>query len=279
VLTEQNPIEILKTLPHSVFPVECRFKIERARTGDVEHDEFRKPAYPVSLHESTGRYIPSTTVHFDNPAQRRPENAVGWRPEEFAQQLEELLSSEPAATLTPEDIVLSRFTVVEVPPHLVTTDAETGSPAVKPELYTGENTMSIARFEKHNSLSAASVRNKLSDALPGESRTPARLTDLKEVTAKPARHGDVTTGQSGRARYYTEAEAERSGDLSRTPAHYQSRYLDRSSEETRPLGPVMSNLEKFTPSLLQDADDLVTVVKFIGHEQERRSFVATEVRE
>lgn len=277
ILAEQNPLAIIDSLPPAVFPVTCRFGVPRGREQDHTDDTYQQPTHPVDLHHSTGVYVPETTVHFDNPARRPPDGEAAWRPDNFATRVAEILDDVDG--LTEKDIVLSRFTVVEVPQHLATTDSETGAPAVKPELYAGENEITIAQFRKHNSLSAAHVRHELSDALPGESRTPARLTDLWKVTAKPSRHGSHTTATSGRARFYTEAEAEKTGDLDRTPAHYQSRYVNRESERTRPLGPTVSNLASFLPELLQNTDELVRVVKFIGHEQERQSFVATEVRE
>lgn len=279
ILTEQNPIEIIKELPPTVFPVECRFNISRSRTHDDTDSDYRKPEYPVDLHHSSGVYVPETTVHFGNPAVRPPEGSTVWRPKEFSARLTGMLEEDATNNMTEADISLTRFTVVEVPQPLVTTDSETGAFVVKPDAYSKEFEMSIARFQKHNSLSAAHVRNELSDALPGESRTPVRLTDLHEVTAKPARHGQHTTVSSGRKRYYTEAEAEKTGDLSRTPAHYQSQYIDRESERTRPLSPAVSDLEEFLPELVDEAEDLVRVVKFAGYEEERRSFVAEEVWE
>ena len=278
ILTEQNPIEIIEALPPSTFPVACRFSIARSQNGDETDSEYRQPSCPVDLQHSTGVYVPETTIHFDNPARRPPDREVGWRPQAFIEELTTLLDADVAEGLTAEDITLSRFTLVEVPQHLVTTDAQTGDHVVKPDLYTGEEQMTIARFRKHNSLSATHVRNELADALPGRSRTPARLTDLQVVTAKPARHGDYTTTSPGRTRYYTEAEAERTDTLERTPAHYQSRYINRQADRTRPLSPAVSDLNEFVPTLLRQTDDLVRVVKFVGHEQEHRSFVATEVR-
>lgn len=278
VLTEQNPIEVLQDLPPTVFPIECRFSIAGSRSHDSADSDFRKPEYPVDLHHAAGVYVPETTVHFDNPAVRPPENSTAWRPREFTARITELLDDDLTNNMTEDDITLTRFSVVEVPHQLVTTDAETGENIVKPALYSEEYEMAIARFQKHSSLSAARVRNDLSEALPGESRTPVRLTDLREVTAKPARHGRQTTGSPGRKRYYTDAEAEKTGDLSRTPAHYQSQYLNRESDRTRPLSPAVADLKQFLPEMVQGSDDLVRVVKFVGHEEERRSFVAEEVR-
>lgn len=277
ILTEQNPIDIIENLPPSVFPVSCRFSISSGRTDDEADTEYAQPSYPVDLHHATGVYVPETTVHFDNPARRPPEGEIAWRPADFVPKLKALL--EDAETLSEDHISLSRITVVEVPQHLITTDAETGDHVVKPELYSDEKQLTIARFQKNNSLTATHVRNELADALPGKSRTPTRLTDLEVVTAKPFRHGSQTTARSGRDLYYTETEAERTDDLSRTPAHYQSRYINRESERTRPLGPAVSELDEFLPELLNQTDDLVRVLKFIGHEEQRQSFVATEVRE
>jgi hypothetical protein len=44
------------------------------------------------------------------------------------------------------------------------------------------------------------------------------------------------------------------------------------------LAPAVSELSEFLPAL-SNVDELVTVVRFVGHEQEKRSFVATEVLE
>lgn len=277
ILTKQNPIDIIKGLPPAVFPVECRFSVRQGRTQDRKDTEYRQPSYPVDLHHSAGVYVPDTTIHFDNPARRPPNDKVVWRPDGFSGKLRELFDK--ADTLSEEDISLTRITVVEVPQHLVTTDAETGDPVVKPALYDDEAEMTLARFRKHDSLSATKVRNNLSgDALPGESRTPVRLTDLISVTAKPTRHGRHTTGAPGRDRFYTDTEAEKTDNLSRTPAHYQSRYIGRESERTRPLGPAVSSLDGFVPELVRNSDGLVQVVSFVGHERERQSFVATGVR-
>lgn len=278
ILTEQNPIEILKELPKTVFPVECRFQISPENTRSSRDADFRTPEYPVSVRTSERVHIPETTVYFDNPAEIPPDGEVIWRPAEFIEQLEELLEADVAGQLTADNAILRRLTVVEVAPHLVTTDSDTGALAVKSSTYDDEHEMTIAQFRKHNSLSAAHVRNELADALPGESRTPARLTDVKVVTAKPARHGRKTTVSSGRSRYYTEAEAEKTGELERTPAHYQSEYLSDQSEQARPLSLVMQSPESFIPVLHDDETDIVDVVTFVGHEKQTSSFIATEVQ-
>lgn len=275
LLNKHNPTDIIEGLPPAVFPVTCRFSIPRATEQDESDSEYAQPQYPVNVQRPQGVYIPETTVHFDNPARRAPDGKSMWSPTRFIEKFQDVLDDHDG--LDVDAVLLSRLTVVEVPQHLVTTDSETGEPIVKPELYSDEKSMTLARFEKHASLSATHVRNEIAEALPGESRTPTRLTDLIEVTAKPSRHGTNTTAEAGRNRYYTDAEAEKTNELSRTPSHYQAEFVDRSSREHRPLGPAVSSLSDFTPELVSNADDLLRVVKFVGYEKESRSLVATEV--
>ena len=278
LLTDHNPRSVLDQLPANVFPIRLRLHLPRGRERDTEHDTFCDPDYPVSIREPQTPYIPESTVYFDNPAKRPPGNTSVWQPREFRARLSEVLDHVDETTPhSPDDLTLIDLETVEVPSHFVTTDAETGEYAVKPDLYEKQGEMRIARFEKEGSLTATEVRDDIEDALPGEARTPTRLTRVEEVNAKPSRHGRTTTNSAGRAQFYTETDADQVESLELTPAIYQLRRPGESSDRTRPLSPVISDLDDLLPSLLKNASDLVTTVKFVGEEREQTHFHANEV--
>ena len=247
---------------------------------DTAHEQFRSPDYPVDLQQPRTPYIPETTVYFENPARRPRDGTAVWRSRAFCDRLTEILDHVTDTTTATEDaLALLELEVVEVPTEFVTTDPETGETIATPDLYENEAELRIARFEKEGSLTATQVRDRLDDALPGESRTPTRLTRIEEVHAKPSRQGRTTTGSAGRAKYYTETDAENVDSLDLTPAVYQLRQLSRDGDRTRPLTPVLSDLDSMLPELMRGCPDLVSTVKFVGEERERTQFHATEVLE
>jgi len=280
LLTDHNPRSVLDRLPNTIFPMRLRLHLPRGRETDTLHEQYQEPDYPVSLREPNTPYIPKSTVYFDNPAKRPPEGTTVWQPGEFHDRLADLLDHVDETTnLLTEDLTLIELEVVEVPAHFVTTDADTGEHVVKPDLYEKQGEMKIARFQKEGSLTATDVRDDLEDALPGEARTPTRLTRVEEVHAKPSRHGQTTTASAGRAQFYTETDAEQVDSLELTPAVYQLRRISDSGDRTRPLGPVLSNLDDLLPSLCKRAPDLVESVQFIGEERKQTHFHANEVLE
>lgn len=278
LLTEHDPIDVLKRLPSNIFPIRIKLNLPRSRDRDSVDDRFATPDYPVSLQQPRTPYIPETTVYFDNPAERPPDGKTAWRPEDFQTKFTDLLEhidSETAADV--DDLKLESLEIVEVPDHFVTTDADTGYLAVEPKLYERQGELRLARFEKVGSLTATEVRDRLDNALPGETRTPTRLSRVSVVNAKQSRHSRRTTGRAGQARYYTENDAEQVDDLSLTPAVYQLQETSRTGDRTRPLTPALSELDELLPGLMRGAPDLLTTVKFVGQERERTEFHAREV--
>lgn len=278
LLTEHDPIDVVERLPSNIFPLRVKLHLSRSRDRDTVDDRFAVPEFPVSLQRPQTPYIPETTVYFDNPAERPPEGKTAWRPEEFADQMGNLLehiAEETAADV--DDVKLETLEIVEVPDHFVTTDADTGYLAVDPKLYDRQGELRLARFEKVGSLTATDVRDRLGDALPGETRTPARLSRVSVVNAKPSHHSRETTGAAGQAKYYTEKDAEQVNDLNLTPAVYQLRETSRTGDRTRPLTPALSEVDELLPGLMRGAPDLLTTVKFVGEERERTIFHAREV--
>jgi len=278
LLTDHDPCSVLDRLPNNVFPMRLRVHLPRGRETDTPHEQFQEPDYPVSLREPETPYIPKSTVYFDNPAKRPPEGTTVWQPREFRDRLDDLLHHVNETThLSPDDLTLIELEVAEVPTHFVTTDPDTGEHVVTSDLYEKEGEIRIARFQKEGSLTATDVRDDLEDALPGEARTPTRLTRVEEVHAKPSRHGRSTTASAGRAQFYTETDAEQVDSLELTPAVYQLRRSSDSGDRFRPLGPVLSNLDDLLPSLTTHTSDLVETVKFVGEEREQTHFHANEV--
>ena len=280
LLTDHDPRSVLDRLPNTVFPMRVKLKLSRARDTDTPHETFSGSDYPVDVQQPQTPYIPETTVYFENPARRPRDGASLWQPDEFSDRLTEILDHLDETTpVTPDDLTLLELETVEVPAHFVTSDPETGNIIVKPDLYEKNAKLRIACFQKEGSLTATNVRDRLEDALPGETRTPTRLTRIEEVHAKPSRQGRTTTGSAGRAKYYTETDAEQVDSLDLTPAVYQLQRLSDDSDRTRPLAPVLSELDSLLPDLLKHCPDLVATVKFVGEERERTQFHANEVLE
>lgn len=272
-LTESHPITLLENLPNPVFPVKLTVRCPPTRDGDVSHPTYSQPEYPVDTSIPQAPYIPQSTVYFDNPASRPPSDRQVWDVQDFIEIFSDQLDSitdERGDDAIPTRVLSATFT--EIPYHYVTTDQETGNPVAKPDLYEDEAEFTIIEFSPDGGVSATRIRDEI-EGLAGESVSPTRLTRMVEVTAKPTRRGRGTQQNPGRARYYTTAWAEKTGDLSRTPAVYA---VDGVSGETRPLSPVIQNLDEFVPQLAR-ADDIVDAAKLTGENREKTTFVADDI--
>jgi len=270
-----DPIEVLESLPPTVFPVSLQLQLDRTSGADQAYQDYRQPEYPVEVRKpSEAPYIPKTTVHFDNPAERPPKGADPKAPAEFIEGLEEIADHLENETITdPQRLYLTGLSVVEVPPRYLTSDD--GSHAVKPDLYEENAELTIAYFQKDNSLSAHNVREDLEEALPGETRTPLELIRIDEVTAKPSRLGRGTTRQAGRARYFTEREAEKSDRYEDIPSIWQVNRLQRPGDDTRSLERVLDEYERFLPALSET--DLIRKLTFVGRTRTVERFYAEQV--
>ncbi|WP_224338261.1 hypothetical protein [Haloprofundus halobius] len=275
ILRILDPIEILESLPPTVFPVSAKILLDRTSRDDHAYQDYRPPEYPVEVRiPAETPYIPETTVYFDNPAERPPKNATPISPIEFIDGLEEIADHLEEETATdPQRLYLTGLCVVEIPPQYLTFDD--GAHAVKPDLYEEHAEMTLAYFQKDSSLSAHRVREDLDEALPGETRTPLELVRLDEVTAKPSRLGRGTTQQAGRARYFTEREAQKSGSLDATPAIWQVRRLQQPGDDTRPLETVLDEYERYLPALAET--DLIRELTFVGQTRTVERFYADQV--
>lgn len=279
LLTDHNPLSVLDKLPSNVFPVRMKLGLPRPRGADTTDDTYKSPSYPVSVNQPSAPYIPEQTVHFDNPVERAPDKTTAWTPPEFREKLTEVLNhlEDDHPVVNTDTLTLQEIDIVEIPSHFLTTDSTTGDLVPKPDMYDRNGEMTMVRFAKEGSLSATNVRDSIKEALPGETRTPTRLTRIKEVQAKPFRHGRTTSVSGGRAQYYTETDAEKNNDLSLTPSVYQLDELNADGDQNRPLSMVLDSLEEFVPTLVNETDGLVSKVKFVGQEREHTVFHATEV--
>jgi hypothetical protein len=275
ILRVLDPIEIVESLPPTVFPVSAKIQLDRTSREDHAYHNFRPPDYPVEVRvPAEVPYIPEITVHFDNPAERPPKNASPVRATEFVDGLKEIAEHLEEETITdPQRLYLTGICVVEIPSRYLTFD--NGSHAVKPALYEENAGMTLAYFQKDNSLSAHDVREDLKEALPGETRTPLELIRLDEVTAKPSRLGRGTTRRAGRARYFTEREAEKAGSVDSTPAIWQVKRLRRPGDDTRPLETVLDEYHRFLPALSET--DLIRELTFVGQTRTVEQFYAEQV--
>lgn len=279
VLAKHTPWEVVESLSQTVFPVSIRFAVKPQRKNDTAHPEYTSPDYPVTVRQSGGTYIPTTTVYIDNPAVTAPRGEKIWKPAELCAKLREVCVDSLISDMSAARLSLLRFVAVEVPQRYITADSKTGETVVKPELYEDEEEMEIVTFEKNTAVNTSDVREKLGDAVTENDRTPARLTSVKTVIAKPQRHGSETVQKQGLTQYFTEAEAEATNDLSRTPAKYESESARMPGSRSRPLSVIADSLEKKVPDLLTDSDGLVTSVTFVGEETTQTVFRAEEVRE
>lgn len=279
LLTDHDPLSVLDILPSNVFPMRLKLGLPRARGADTTDSTYQSPSFPVNVHQPTAPYIPEQTVYFDNPAERVPDKTIAWSETEFREKLTEELAhlEEEYPIVNTGTLALQELDVVEIPSHFLTTDSSTGDLVAKPDLYERNGEMTMVRFAKERSLSATDVRDSIEEALPGETRTPTRLTRIKQVQAKPSRHGRTTSVSGGRAQYYTETDAEKNNDLSLTPAVYQLEELNVADDRNRPLSLVLDSLEELIPSISEETGDLVMAVKFAGEEREHTVFHAKEV--
>lgn len=275
ILRLLDPIEIIERLPPTVFPVSAKLQLDRTRRDDHAYKDYRPPDYPVEVRVPIeSPYIPETTIYYDNPAERPPKNVTPTTTADFIDGLKEIANHLEEDTKTdPQRLYLNGLCVVEVPSQYITFDD--GAHAVKPELYEENAEMTLAYFQKDGSVSAHQVRGDLDEALPGETRSPLELVRLDEVTAKPSRLGRGTTQRSGRTRYFTEREAEKSGSLDATPAIWQVNRLQQSGDSTRPLSKVLNELDRFLPALCET--DLIRELTFVGRTQTVERFYAEQV--
>ncbi|MDQ2051687.1 hypothetical protein RBH26_14500 [Natronolimnohabitans sp. A-GB9] len=275
ILRVLDPIEIIESLPPTVFPVSAKIQLDRTSREDHAYRDYRPPDYPVEVRvPAEAPYIPETTVHFDNPAERPPKNAHPVSTAEFVDGLEEIANHLEEDTATdPQRLYLTGICIAEVPSQYLTFDD--GAHAVKPALYEENAEMTIAYFQKDNSLSAHNVREDLDEALPGETRTPLELIRLDEVIAKPSRLGRGTTRRAGRARYFTEHEAEKAGSVDTTPAIWQVKRLRRPGDGSRPLEAVLDEYYRFLPGLAET--DLIRELTFVGQTRTVERFYAEQV--
>lgn len=275
ILRLLDPIEVIESLPPTVFPVSAKIHLGRTSRDDHAYQDYRPPKYPVEVRRpAEAPYIPETTVHFDNPAERPPKNATPVSTADFVDGLNEIADHLESETPTdPQRLYLTGLCAVEVPSQYLT--FEDGSHGVKPALYDEHAGMTMAYFQKDNSLSAHRVREELDDALPGETRTPLELIRIDEVTAKPSRLGRGTARQAGRARYFTDREAAKAGKTDATPGIWKIKRLRRPGDDARPLETVLSEYDRFLPALAET--DLLKELTFVGQTRTTERFFAEQV--
>lgn len=278
LLANPDPFDVIAQLPNPVFPVRMTVELHRSREHDSDHAEYRRPHYPVTVQVPSAAYIPATTIYFDNPAERPRGDTKAWGVTDAMDGLQAAVDAVAEEyPVAPGPLKLLGLEVVEVPTPYVTTNRDTGDPHVKSGLYERNADLRLARFDRDGSLSATDVRSELDDALPGESRSPIQLTEVRHVVAKQSRQGQQTQGEAGVARYYTESEAEHVDDLSLTPAIYRLQHLSRAGDRSRPLSPALDELDRLLPVLSKQGGDLLEQVTFAGEKQERTVFHAEEV--
>jgi len=275
ILDGFDPVEVLNGLPQTVFPVTAQVELSRSSGTDITDTTFRPPEYPVPLRKPIDApYIPPTTIHFDNPAERPPDRQSAWKPREFVDRFEEVLTHLEEETGTdPDRTSLAGFCAVEIPPRYLTSDS--GRPVAKPALYEEEGEMTMLYFQQSSGFTAHMVREELGDALPGKKRSPLQLTRIDEVVAKPSRASRDTRMEAGRAQYYTESEAEKAGKRESVPGIWKLSSTTYSGDSARPLDGVLTDLDQFAPAFA-DAD-LLKHVTFRGRTQEQEKFYAEQV--
>jgi len=275
-LAEYDPITLVESLPKTVFPIKMTVEYPLTNNTDSVDTTHTTPEYPVDIQVPHTPYIPETTIYFDNPASRPRAKQHPWTQSEFTQKFREQLSyikNQRSDEVKPR---VTSITAVEIPYAYLTTDSETGNPAAKPELYEDEAEIAIVEFSRDASISATEIKSKLDDSLPGQSRSPIRLTKLIEATTKESRYGNITQQNPGRGRYYTAAEAEKSGELSRSPAVYAPD--NETSTQTRPLSPFIDELEQFIPVLIRECEpDIMNRAKLTGQNEEKTTFHASDI--
>lgn len=272
VLTEHDPLVVLEMVPRTVFPVSMQVELGRTRGADNEYTEHDQQQLPVEPRlPDPEPYIPTTTIYFDNPAERAPDGQTMWRPDDCIKSLRKLLEHFEAETdVDPDRLLVQRVTFAEVSAQYLTTDG--GDLVVSPKLYEEQGEFSVVTFDRDTSLTATRIRDQLDNALPGNTRTPLQLTEIVEATAKPSRLGKGTTQQASRKQYYTENDAERHNDLSVTPKIWQPRRTTTESMDARPIGPALDDLDKFIPNLA--GSELVEKLTFTGESRTQERFYA-----
>ncbi|TMT78032.1 hypothetical protein E2L06_18325 [Haloterrigena sp. H1] len=276
VFDESDPLGAVECLPPTVFPVTVSLELGRTTSSDKTHTQLSTPNYPVDVRVPQGPYIPESTVHFDNPAERPPRNTEPWSPAEFENALADLLSSlDEEDHVDTDRLYLTGLTVAELPPRFVTQDETTGQSVASPDLYTNEGEMTLGTFSRDGTLSAARVREDLDTAMPGQSHSPPQLVQITEVTAKPSRSSRQTQGSAGRRRYYTESEAERAGKVDAVPGVWKMDSIASYGESYRSLNGVLSSIDRFFPALSEE--DVLQSLSFRGQRETRERFYAEEV--
>ena len=267
---------MVDALPKTVFPVKLTVEYPLTRDGDSIDSSHSTPEYPVDIRVPHTPYIPESTVYFDNPASRPPVKQQAWSQSTFLNQFDKQLSYVDSQRSDEVQPRVTSLTVAEIPYAYLISDPETGNPVAHPGLYEDEGNMTIIQFARDASVRATDIRNELDDSLPGDSRSPIRLTKLIEVTAKTSRFGTGTQQNPGRARYYTRSEAENSGDLSRTPAVYAPE--SKPNPDTRPLSPFIDDLEQFAPVFARECEsNIFERVKLTGQNRETTTFHAVDI--
>jgi len=157
ILDESDPRTVIERLPNTVFPVMIRFALQKSTSGDRTRVA-KDTRLPCRRANSTGAYIPQSTVYFDNPAERPPRNAAAWRPREFVDSLSELLDEiEDSPHVDPDRLQFTDLCVAEIAPRYTTSDPQTGDTVATPELY-GDQETSHSGISVVGSLSATEVR-------------------------------------------------------------------------------------------------------------------------
>jgi hypothetical protein len=275
-LTEYDPIKIIESLPKTVFPIKMAVEYPLTSETDSIDNTHSTPEYPVDIQVPHTPYIPETTIYFDNPASRPPANQKPWTRSEFLDKFKDQLSYISEQRFDEVQPRVTSITTIEIPYAYLTTDTETGNPVAKPELYEDEAEIAITEFARDASIRATEIKSEINDSLPGQAQSPMRLTKLIEATAKKSRYTDGTQQNPGRARYYTTSEAEKSGELSRTPAVYAPD--TKVNTDARPLSPYMDKLEQFIPVFLRTCEpDIINRAKLTGQEREKTTFHANDI--
>lgn len=276
VFDESDPLTAIECLPPTVFPVTMTLELGRTTISDKTHSELSIPNYPIDVRIPQGPYIPESTVHFDNPAERPPRNRKPWTPTEFGEAIENMLTElEEEGSADTDRLYMNGLVVVEIPPRFATQDEVTGQSVASADLYTDEGDMTLAYFSREGSLSASRVREDLDTAMPGQSRSPLQLVQIKEVTAKPSRSSRQTQGSAGRRRYYTESEADRTGKTEATPGIWKLNNIAAVGESYRPLNSALSSIDQFIPALSEM--DVIQSLSFRGQRETQERFYAEEV--
>lgn len=272
LLRDLHITSLMERLPPAVFPVSAAITMRRSTAEDDVYTEFAPPEYPVPVRKPVGAYIPDTTVYFDNPAVVSDERKKTWRYDEFCEQFEAQLEQiDELSSGALDRIYLTELRLVEIPAAYVS--STNGQRSADPSLYQDEATMTIGRFSKYTELAASDVREELGDSLPDDTTKPLRLTQVKEVTAKPYQG----TGTGSKRRYYTGGQADSYNSAEKGPRLWA---IDEGTSveqinERLPLRPALDSIETFFPALSES--EFFRPVKFYGTTETGTSFVANDL--